>query len=121
MEHKLIKCPGCSKDVSLLAISCPQCGYPIEAHRRGKLKNIDKIEREGNSNLGLIIIVIVLSFLSIFIFPLPLLILNILISIIIIFKNNLSEGISLLILALITGGIGIVGGIAIWNLLEKNI
>jgi hypothetical protein len=59
----LIKCPDCEKDVSDSAVSCPNCGHPINI--QSQIQTIDKQTKKTKSSLGgyllaIIILIIVL-------------------------------------------------------------
>lgn len=124
MATKLVKCPGCEKSVSLLAVSCSSCGYPIKAKRMGKLDETEKTyqssEKKEMSAITILSLVILLSIVSTFLFPMPLMIVNIVLSVILLTRNNILAGIAGVFISSLLGFIGMVLGAIVWqNVIER--
>lgn len=60
----LIKCPACKKDVSSNAITCPNCGQPIDNNIVEKQKT-EMLAKQKSSNQGCLIAIIVFIIIGI--------------------------------------------------------
>jgi lipopolysaccharide export LptBFGC system permease protein LptF len=102
----LMFCPDCGKEVSDIAINCPNCAYPLS-----KLKNLTKISSINYQNNELIVVGYIAVFLSFFLFPIFFMLIGLILGIVNLSKGAIGHGVLQIILSLVFGILGTFLGI----------